>query len=122
MNIGQKLAASAALVLLLVTSACGAKMTPAEGVTAMKQTLGELQKSIDAGDAAKAKAQANELHETWEKFEDGVKDKSKDVYKQVEDPLGKLESGTKASSLDKAVLSQEAKKLADALAAAEALK
>jgi iron uptake system EfeUOB component EfeO/EfeM len=112
----------ALLTLALFTAACGSKASVADGVRTMKQTLGELQKNVDAGDAAKVKQNADALEEEWEKFEDSVKDKSKDVYEKVEDPLGKIKSGAKASTLDKNVLTQEAKKLADALADAEKLK
>jgi iron uptake system EfeUOB component EfeO/EfeM len=114
----------AALIAALSLTACSATKAPAapaaeqkavsiaDGVQKMLRELDELKDDIEKGDAAKAKEHANEVHEAWESFEDGVKAKDKAMYEQIEEPLGALVSGTKdGKSLDKKVLSEQANKL-----------
>lgn len=117
------------LLSTLLLTACsstagGSKSAPAQpqsdaiktGAQAMRTELAGLQKAIEAGDAAKAKAGADALEAAWQKFEDDVKAKDKTTYGNIEDPLGAIEAGVKATPLDKATLADQVKKL-DALLA-----
>jgi hypothetical protein len=92
-----------------------AALTPADGVKAMKDTLVQLQKDVDAGDATKVKAAPDKLEESWSKFEDTVKKNQPDVYEKVEEPLGAIKTGATQPTLDKVTLKDQIKQLNDAL-------
>lgn len=83
----------------------------ADGAKSMKDTLKELQTYLDANDADKVKEAAEELEETWEAFEDGVKEQSAELYEKVETPLHTIEAGAKQNPLDKETLAQATKDL-----------
>jgi iron uptake system EfeUOB component EfeO/EfeM len=116
-------AAVFALVAMMVVmlAACGSASI-ADGSKKMKDTLTELKKNVDSGDAEKVKQGASELEESWEKFEDGVKDKDKALYEKVEDPLHAIEAGAKAAKLDAAALNKSITELGSALDQVEKLK
>lgn len=104
------------LVMVLILTACSAKTSPAiDGAKKMQATLVELQKNIDANDAAKAKANADKLEEVWKTFEDEVKKNQPDIYGKVEEPLGAVQTGSKQSQLDKTTLKDQVNKLNEAL-------
>lgn len=87
-----------------------------DGATKMRQTLAELKGLVSAGDAAKAQAAAKETDETWEKFEDQVKEQDKALYEKIEDPLHAILAGVKVTPLDKAVLTGQIDQLDGLLA------
>jgi iron uptake system EfeUOB component EfeO/EfeM len=103
-----------AAMLVVMLAACGSAAI-ADGSKKMQNTLTELKKSVDSGDAAKVKQGASALEESWEKFEDGVKDKDKALYEKVEDPLHAIEAGAKADKLDAAALNKSITELGAAL-------
>lgn len=104
-----------ALVLVFALAACSKTLSPADGAKEMKDTLVQMQKDVDANDAAKAKKGADKLEESWKKFEDNVKKDQADVYEKVEEPLGAIQTGAAQPTLDQATLKDQINKLNDAL-------
>jgi ABC-type phosphate transport system auxiliary subunit len=100
----------------LSLSACGTntsdtpkkttKLSIADGATQMKDTLKQLNTDLSSKDAEKVKTDSENLEKSWSKFEDNVKEKDATLYGKVEDPLGIIEAGAKASSLDQATLTK----------------
>lgn len=84
------------------------------GVTKMLGVTADLKAAITAGDEAKVKTIGPKLEESWEPFEDKVKDKYPDIYKKVEQFLDPTIAGTKAT-LDKQALGRLNSDLTDAL-------
>ncbi|WP_245208939.1 hypothetical protein [Gottfriedia endophytica] len=82
------------------------KLSIADGATQMKETLKQLNTDLNAKDAAKVKTDSENLEKSWSKFEDNVKEKDAAQYGKVEGPLGIIEAGAKASSLDQATLTK----------------
>ncbi|RKP58248.1 hypothetical protein D7Z26_01765 [Cohnella endophytica] len=109
MKLGIVMILSAAIVL----SACGNKggNKISDGVSSMKAVLTEVQSAVDSGDAAKAKAEAANLENAWAKFEDDVKEKSKDLYEKAETPLHVIEAGSEIEPLDKDTLTKSVTEL-----------
>ena len=85
-------------------AASTAKVSVKDGIVQMKTHIGEFKKAADNGDQSGAKTHAGKIEESWASFEDEVKEKYKDYYSKVEDPLGIIQSGIKAAPLDKKVL------------------
>jgi iron uptake system EfeUOB component EfeO/EfeM len=99
-----------------------AASSPAEGAKAMKQALADMKTNVNADNAAKVKEDADKLEESWQAFEDGVKEKNPDLYEKVEKPLGIIQGGAKAQKLDKAVLSKSIDELDGVLTEVENIK
>lgn len=87
----------------------------AQGVTRMLEDLHQFRQALTAKDSNHVKQYAEELEQTWESFEDRVKAASPDLYRKIEDPLGILQAGSKAESLDQKTLSDAANGLENAL-------
>lgn len=123
-----------ALVSAVSLTACGgaketpkppAQSTPAANATPqdaakagadkMLKALEATKKAIDAKDAAGAQKAAKEAEETWATFEDGVRDKSKDLYVKIEDQLQIITAGVKVTPLDAKILDDAIDKLGDLL-------
>jgi iron uptake system EfeUOB component EfeO/EfeM len=102
------------ILAMFALTGCG-KMSAADGAKKMKDVIVDLKKNIEADDAAKVKQNAKDLEDNWAKFEDGVKETNPDAYKQVEDPLGLIETGAGKAPLDKAILIKAADDLNTAL-------
>ena len=101
---------------VLILSACSSKSNPAvDGAKAMQDTLVEMQKNVEANDAAKTADNAEQLEASWAKFEDGVKESQPELYGKVEDPLGIIQAGAKQETLDQAVLKEQIAKLSEVL-------
>ena len=62
------------------------------------------------------------LEKSWQKFEDGVKDKNADLYEKVETPLHTIEAGAKSQPLDEQTLNKAADELDSVLSDVEKLK
>ncbi|SDO12352.1 hypothetical protein SAMN04487897_108180 [Paenibacillus sp. yr247] len=104
------------LSLVLVLSACSTKsVSTTDGAKKMQSILTEMQKNVEANDAAKVKENAEALEKNWQTFEDDVKKNQADVYGKVEDPLGVIQAGVKQSKLDQAILKEQINKLNEAL-------
>ena len=93
-----------------------------EGAKEMRQTISDLKTQLNTKDAAKVKESGESLEESWETFEDEVKDKSADLYEKVETPLHTIEAGAKAEPLDEQTLSKAADELDTVLSDVEKLK
>jgi len=104
-----------AFALAFALTACTKSTSPTDGAKQMQDTLVQMQKDVDANDAAKTKADADKLEESWEKFEDGVKKNQADVYQKVEEPLGAIQSAAGQTTLDQATLKDQINKLNEAL-------
>ncbi len=88
----------------------------------MKETIVELKKSVDAGDASKVKKEYEDLEASWVKFEDDVKKKDAALYGKVEDPLHAIKAGAKAAKVDAASLNKSIADLNSALDQVQNLK
>lgn len=102
--------------LSLVACSSGSKGAIADGAKQMRTELAELKKAVDAGDAANIKKYAEETDEAWEKFEDAVKEKDKDAYAKIEDPLHAITAAAKEATPNQKLLQEQIAKL-DALLA-----
>jgi iron uptake system EfeUOB component EfeO/EfeM len=86
-----------------------------EGADKMLVVTEDLKKAVEAQDDKKIKETGPKLEEAWKPFEDGVKDKYKDMYKKVEDSLSPTIAATEASPIDKAAVAKFNDQLAAAL-------
>jgi len=93
-----------------------------EGAKEMQKTIAELKTQLNDKDSAKVKKSGEELEESWEKFEDNVKDKDKELYEKVETPLHTIEAGAKSEPLDVNTLSAAADELNNTLTEVKNLK
>ncbi|CCQ95480.1 conserved hypothetical protein [[Clostridium] ultunense Esp] len=87
----------------------------------MKETLAELKMALDQNDAAKVKELGQKLEEEWKSFEDGVKEKSGDLYEKTERSLKTIGAGAEVTPLDAKTLKQAAEELDQALTEVEKL-
>lgn len=92
-------------------TASSAKVSVNDGIAQMRTHVSEFKKAVDSGDQGGVKEHAGKIEDSWASFEDEVKEKFKEYYSKVEDPLGVIEAGSNAASLDKTVLSDAAVKL-----------
>lgn len=76
------------------------------GANQMLTTAGEIKKEIEAGNEAKVKELAPKLEDTWKTFEDGVPQRSAELYEKVEKSLNPEVAGSQKSPIDKQVLAQ----------------
>ncbi|MEH7401681.1 hypothetical protein V7148_11885 [Gottfriedia acidiceleris] len=120
----KKLVAAMALGLSLTLSACGTKTDDAikTGSDDMIKTISELKTQISNNDEAKAKDSGEALEKSWEKFEDSVKGKDKELYEKVETPLHIIEAGVKVSPLNADTLNQAGDELESVLKEVKDLK
>lgn len=72
-----------------------------DGVAKLLKTAKQIRKAATSGDEAKIKENGPKLEEIWGSFEDGVKEKYPDSYKNIEKQLDPAIAATKASPLDK---------------------
>jgi iron uptake system EfeUOB component EfeO/EfeM len=93
-----------------------------DGAKEMKVEISDLKKQIVAKDEAKVKENAENLEKSWQKFEDGVKDKDAALYEKVETPLHIIEAGAKVNPLDDKTLNEAANDLDSVLSDVEKLK
>lgn len=93
-----------------------------EGAKEMRQTIADLKVQLTSKDTDKVKQSSESLEESWQKFEDGVKDKDVDLYEKVETPLHTIEAGAQAQPLDEQVLNKAADELDKVLSDVEKLK
>lgn len=94
----------------VVLASCGGAASPGSARTGspadqLAAATKEVDKAIDAmqaGDAAKAKKEFLEFDEEWDKFEDGIKAKSADSYRKIEDAMDDVEASlVKAATVEK---------------------
>lgn len=117
MKIRSLMLALVAVLALALTACSAASGTEIKsGAQKMQAILTDVKSAVEAKDAAKATTEAEEMHEAWEKFEDAVKAKDKDLYEKIEEPLGAIRAGVKVSPLDQKVLTEQIAKLDGLLA------
>ncbi|MEI2471591.1 hypothetical protein CN563_25505 [Bacillus sp. AFS026049] len=93
-----------------------------DGAKDMKQTIADLNAQLKAKDVTKVKESGAKLEESWQTFEDDVKDKSPDLYGKVETPLHTIEAGAASSPLDPPTLTKAANELDGVLSDVQNLK
>jgi iron uptake system EfeUOB component EfeO/EfeM len=86
-----------------------------DGVAKLLHTAKQVRKGATKGDEAIVRENGPKLEEIWSSFEDGVKEKYPDVYKNVEEYLDPTIAATKAKPIDKAVLLKIDNQLIDEL-------
>lgn len=93
------------------------KQTPSIGVGTqnMIDAIKEMKEKLEAKDEAGAIKEGAKLEENWKVIEDAVKDKNKDLYGKVEDPLDAINGALKVKPLDEKVLIKNADELNEIL-------
>jgi iron uptake system EfeUOB component EfeO/EfeM len=86
-----------------------------EGVAKLLKTAKQVRKAATSGDQAKVKENGPKLEEVWSSFEDGVKEKYPDAYKNIEKYLNPAIAAAKADPLDKDALLKLDNQLIDEL-------
>ncbi len=85
--------------------------------TGMQTVINDAKAAINAGDVAKAQAAFAGFESYWEQAEDGVKAKSAETYKAIEDDMDTITIGLKVANPDNVkvvtALQSLSKKLAD---------
>ncbi|WP_157259930.1 DUF4363 domain-containing protein [Chamaesiphon minutus] len=87
-----------------------APQNKASGFTALLEVIGSTEKAIEAGKLDGAKIEFAKFENSWKTVEDGVKSKSADTYKAIENEVGLVNSGI-ASKQSKNILLANLQKL-----------
>lgn len=96
---------------VLLMSACEADTTKeipkdkellsiGEGIVKMQHIIKEMEEGLADKNTDEVMAEAAELDEVWEGFEDQVKKNSKGLYDEAEKPLGTIKAGVKVKPFD----------------------
>ncbi|EKQ55812.1 MULTISPECIES: hypothetical protein [unclassified Clostridium] len=72
----------------------------ATGIENMRDTLKEMNTNLNNKKEDKAIEISDKLEENWSSFEDGIKDNYKNLYEEVESPLGVIQADVKMKPLD----------------------
>lgn len=72
-----------------------------EGYKSLLGVVSNTKAAVEAGDFTKAKAEFNNFEKNWKQVEDGVKVKSPDSYKNIEDSLNQVNREFRGSQLNK---------------------
>lgn len=72
-----------------------------EGYKTLLGVVSNTEAAVEAGDFTKAKAEFNNFEKNWKQVEDGVKVKSPDSYKAIEDSLNQVNGEFRGSQPDK---------------------
>lgn len=72
-----------------------------EGYKSLLGIVSNTKAAVEAGDFTKAKAEFNNFEKNWKQVEDGVKVKSPDSYKNIEDSLNRVNREFRGSQLNK---------------------
>jgi len=70
----------------------------------MRDVLKDMRTEISNKEEDKVIETSDKLEENWKLFEDEIKDKHKDLYENVESPLGVIQAGVKVKPIDTKVL------------------
>lgn len=117
---------------VLLMSACGADTTKeipkdkellsiGEGSVKMQHILKEMEEGLVDKNTDEVIAEAAELDEVWEEFEDQVKENSKGLYDEAEKPLGTIKAGVKVKPFDEKTIGDAIEDLEGVLKDIEAL-
>lgn len=83
----------------------------AGGKTRILAALARLEQDIASDNAEKVKETGKQIWDIWTEFEDGVKEKNKSLYHNIEQVLGPLYAGTKLESVDQEMLNRMIREL-----------
>ena len=72
-----------------------------EGYKTLLGVVSRTEAAVEARDFTKAKAEFNNFEKNWKQVEDGVKVKSPDTYKAIEDSLNQVNEEFRGSQPDK---------------------
>lgn len=112
------------LLLIIVSAGCSQSDSSTEksatsvqdGAKKMISLTSRLKEQLSSQpDAGEVKSIGEDLEATWATFEDNVKKNNKTIYKEVEDSLDPLVTGTKQDKLDKSILTNLNQKLEKSL-------
>lgn len=81
------------------------------GVAWLKHEVEGTNSAVTAGDAVKARKEAEEADQAWESFEDQAKAKNKELYGQIEAQLQALQAAVKPNTIDAKAVGTMAGKL-----------
>lgn len=93
------------------STASSSSETPRQGVGALLSVVSNTQAAVEAGDFAKAKQEFDKFEAAWQPVEDGIKDKSPESYKAIEDSLDKVIAELKGTKPNKEKVLEELKSL-----------
>ena len=100
------------------TKASPASSSPNEtqaGFTGLKSVVSKTKSEVEANNLAKAQKEFGEFEEYWQKVEDGVKAKSADTYKAIENDMDNITNGLRAPNLDRAKILADLQSLSKTL-------
>lgn len=81
------------------------------GVDSLLSVVSNTKTAVEAGDFAKAKTNFDKFEDNWEQVEDGIKAKSADSYKAIEDSLDRVTGQLKGSQPNKEIVLKELQSL-----------
>ncbi len=93
------------------SSASNTPETPGKGVSGLLSVVSNTKTAAEAGDFAKAKQEFEKFEDVWKTIEDGIKTKSPDSYKAIEDSLDKVTAQLKGTAPNKEKVLTELKSL-----------
>lgn len=97
-------------------------LTISQGTRNMRDALKNMKELIAANDEDRTIKEGEKLEENWKIFEDSLKDKNKDIYEKVEDPLGIINTAIKIKPLDTKTLTTAIDSLDSILSEVQKLK
>lgn len=86
-----------------------------QGTQNMIDALNEMKEKLEAKDEAAAIEEGSKLEENWSLIEDAVKDKNKELYGNVEEPLDAINAAIKIKPLDANTLGKQIDELKEQL-------
>jgi iron uptake system EfeUOB component EfeO/EfeM len=90
-------------------------LTISQGTQNMIDALNKMKERLEAKDEAAVITEGSKLEENWKPIEDAVKDKNKEVYSKVEEPLDAVNAGIKIKPLDTKALGKNIEELKEQL-------
>ncbi|MBL4934784.1 hypothetical protein JK636_03310 [Clostridium sp. YIM B02515] len=90
-------------------------LTISQGTQNMIDALNKMKESLGAKDEVTVIAEGSKLEENWKPIEDAVKDKNKEIYSKVEEPLDAVNAAIKIKPLDAKALTKQIDELKEQL-------
>jgi len=90
-------------------------LTVSQGTQNMIDALNKMKDKLAAKDEAAVITEGLKLEENWKPIEDAVKDKNKEVYSKVEEPLDAVNAGIKIKPMDTKALGKNIDELKEQL-------
>ena len=90
--------------------------SPADQLSALGRRVDAAAQALQTGNLAQAKHEFEEFDEGWEKIEDGIRDKSRDAYRAIEDAMDEVEAAlVKPATPDVAATTAALRKLRETI-------